>query len=347
MHGNRAFEELLKRNGQNILIIDPETHQTTFLLDPQGFFGETPQTLDDLLRLQGTRVRLDTIVDISNGQKVTFKWTAKDSGEVKHFILEPYDVESQTRRGDLYIISDKTKEFNLANDQARLVSNTKAHAFRTPASIILLSVESMGRILQNLPEGENRDRLQRHRDRILRSTSKITQNIETELLFEPGRMQTFEPINTSLREVVSSISLFKVPNGGKTLNYNLKIEDESLDVQAYVDQVLIESIVDQLLSNAFTFSPEGAGVTLTLGLTAEGELEITVVNPGDKSNVVTDESFKPYVVNEAGTGQGLGLGLAIVRDAVMAHSGEITFESDKDKGTKVTVRLPARKPSSS
>jgi signal transduction histidine kinase len=54
--------------------------------------------------------------------------------------------------------------------------------------------------------------------------------------------------------------------------------------------------------------------------------------------------FEPFFqVDQGGTRRypGVGLGLAIVRDAVLAMNGDVKIESEVDKGTTVLIKLPS------
>ena len=66
-------------------------------------------------------------------------------------------------------------------------------------------------------------------------------------------------------------------------------------------------------------------------------IEISDTGPG------IPEDEMPHIFERfySGTGGGLGLGLAIVRELVDAHGGKIEIHSEVGKGTTVTVILPA------
>jgi CheY-like chemotaxis protein len=101
-----------------------------------------------------------------------------------------------------------------------------------------------------------------------------------------------------------------------------------------------------LLSNAVKFTDSGGRVTIGLSADA-GVVRLTVADTGQG----IDAAFLPYVFDRFKQADpsasrrhgGLGLGLALVRELVQLHGGDVTAESGgKGEGTLFTVTLPAR-----
>ncbi|WP_066598320.1 sensor histidine kinase [Cryobacterium arcticum] len=116
-------------------------------------------------------------------------------------------------------------------------------------------------------------------------------------------------------------------------------------VFAEVDPVAIEQVIDNLLTNAIKFSrPQGA---VTLSVDIEGTdavLRVTDNGVGlsaEDARQVFDRFFRARTSTELAI-PGMGLGLAIVRAFVTAHSGVVELSSVLGEGTTVTVRLPLR-----
>jgi signal transduction histidine kinase len=76
---------------------------------------------------------------------------------------------------------------------------------------------------------------------------------------------------------------------------------------------------------------------------APGELVLTVWNSG--SYIPPDERqrlFEPFYTKKSG---GTGLGLAIVQTIATEHGGQVTVDSDPERGTSFALRLPVSRPS--
>jgi signal transduction histidine kinase len=110
------------------------------------------------------------------------------------------------------------------------------------------------------------------------------------------------------------------------------------------DRRLLRSAVGNLVSNAIKFTRAGG----TVHVQGKGDDQFVTVQvddhcgglpPGDPAKL-----FEPFVQRSADR-SGLGLGLAIVRQAVDAHGGRIDVKDDPGRGCTFTVVLPASPPS--
>ncbi len=114
---------------------------------------------------------------------------------------------------------------------------------------------------------------------------------------------------------------------------------------AYVnlDKDKMTQVIDNIISNALKYSPEGGTVTFRCFQQAN-RLRVSVADEGvgiPKANLSRIfERF--YRVDRARTRElgGTGLGLAIAKDIIHAHGGDIWAESEWGKGTTITFTLP-------
>jgi PAS domain S-box-containing protein len=119
--------------------------------------------------------------------------------------------------------------------------------------------------------------------------------------------------------------------------------DVPAEVSVYVDRVRFRQILSNLLSNALKFTPEGGRVSLaaaTLGdLTSLTVSDNGIGIPAEEQEAVFSEFHQAGT--SAGTRDGAGLGLAIVRRLVEQHGGKVWVESDPGVGSCFTLLLPA------
>ena len=114
---------------------------------------------------------------------------------------------------------------------------------------------------------------------------------------------------------------------------------------AHGDAAATDSIVSQLLENAFKYSPDGGTVTIAAAAVPEsGQVEVTVrdegigIAPADVERV-----FERFVQGEAGDRRrfgGIGLGLYIVRQLARAQGGDVTAAPAAGRGTIMRLTLP-------
>lgn len=119
------------------------------------------------------------------------------------------------------------------------------------------------------------------------------------------------------------------------------VEDVSAVPPVAADAVRFGHALDNLLTNAVTYTPSGG--TVTLSATADGDrVRLTVADtgvgiPSAQLPRVFERFFR---VPDADHPPGTGLGLAIVKEIVTAHGGDITCRSQVGVGTTFTITLP-------
>ena len=115
------------------------------------------------------------------------------------------------------------------------------------------------------------------------------------------------------------------------------------------DSTRIEQVLDNLLSNALKYSPEGASVRLQMiPRRDEGLLFVDVADagPGIPAEELPHifERFYQGRTKSRQVSVGSGLGLALAKKVVEAHGGRIWVESEVGKGTTVRFILYLTKP---
>ncbi len=113
---------------------------------------------------------------------------------------------------------------------------------------------------------------------------------------------------------------------------------------ARVDLARLGQVVNNLLTNAVRYSPEGSEVQVSARTLRSGELEIRVADQG--IGIAADEReriFEKFYRGKDGAThsvRGTGLGLAVAKMLVEAHLGQIRVESEVGRGSTFIVRLP-------
>ena len=107
------------------------------------------------------------------------------------------------------------------------------------------------------------------------------------------------------------------------------------------DPMRLQQVVWNLVGNAVKFTPHGGRVVVRLR-SVRDRAELTVSDTGRGiSAAFLPHVFEPFRQARAGAQQGLGLGLAIVRQLVELHGGTVRAESPGEgRGARFTVTLP-------
>lgn len=250
--------------------------------------------------------------------------------------------EIYRRAQEIQVINQELRDANarLAElDQAKtdFFSNV-SHELRTPLMLLLGPIEDV------LRRGDPLEPAQREALELARRNGlRLLKHVNTLLDFtrlEAGRLQpSFEPIDLA-RLTADLASVFEAACARAGLR--LEIECVPLDEPVYADRELWEKIVLNLVSNAVKFTLEGA--ILVRLRAADGRSVLTVRDTG--AGIPADElprvfeRFHRARRSHGRSQEGSGIGLALVKELVELHGGEITLESEVGRGTTATVSVP-------
>jgi len=230
-----------------------------------------------------------------------------------------------------------------ANDELTALDEAKtkffanvSHELRTPLMLILGPLESMR-------EGKARDQ-----DSLLRAMDanahRLLRQVNMILNFsklEAGQQEVSRDmgnVGTLLQSLVDGAAPFADGRG-------IGLHTEGLDSLPDIpfDHEKIETSAANLLSNAMKFTPDGGSITVRAGATGKGvwfEVEDTGCGiPSDQIEKIF-ERFHQVDGGKNGKVQGTGLGLALSRELVELHGGNVQVRSEVGNGTVFRVELP-------
>jgi signal transduction histidine kinase len=212
-----------------------------------------------------------------------------------------------------------------------------SHEFRTPLALILGPLDDA---IHNIQNDEARASLlmaQRNALRLL----KLVNSLLDFSRIEAGRVEaSFEP--SDLAELTRGLAgAFESLLKRAGLQLNLEIDE--LSEPAYVDRSMWETIVLNLISNAFKFTLQGR-ISIGMRRVAEG-FELTVADSGsgipEPELPRLFERFHRIEGMPSRTYEGSGIGLALVNELVKIHGGSIRVDSHLGRGSCFTVTIPA------
>jgi two-component system OmpR family sensor kinase len=109
------------------------------------------------------------------------------------------------------------------------------------------------------------------------------------------------------------------------------------------DDERVRQVIDNLLGNACTHTPQGSAVTVTVTATADsGQLSVADAGPGmtpEQAARVFERFYRSDDARDRNSG-GTGLGLAIAASLTAAHGGQLTVDTAAGRGATFHVRLP-------
>ena len=223
--------------------------------------------------------------------------------------------------------------------KTRFFSNV-SHEFRTPLTLLLGPLEDLLSEEEPLTPRQ-RDALLLGRRNALRMRRLVNALLDLTQA-EAGRLTpTFRPLDLS-RYTAELASAFQ--SAVESAGLELHVDCRPLDNAAYVDVEMWEKIVLNLISNALKHTWQG-GITVRLS-DRDGGAELQVIDTGIGVPAAElprlFERFHQVKGVRARTAEGSGMGLALVSELVHLHEGEVSVESELDRGTAFTVRIPLR-----
>ncbi len=215
-----------------------------------------------------------------------------------------------------------------------------SHELRTPLTLLIAPLETLLR--RFALDSETKDLLATMHSNGMRLLKLINDLLDLVRL-ESGRMVTkAEPLN--IAEFIKAIA-----SAARQV-----ADDKRLRLETYVDPNLgivladrdkLDKIVLNLVFNALKFTPSGGRVELRAEKKA-GQFLLVVTDTGmgisEKNLSHIFDRFWQADGSSKRKYQGLGIGLALVKELAEVQGGDVTVQSQEGKGTTFTVRLPYR-----
>jgi signal transduction histidine kinase/DNA-binding response OmpR family regulator len=252
------------------------------------------------------------------------------AGQIGTAIASAHALEAAEDRAEALAQLDRAKTVFFSN---------VSHEFRTPLTLILGPTEDALASEARALVGADLEAVHRNGLRLLRLVNTLLDFSRS----EAGRADaTFEPTDLSAL-TIDFAGTFRSAIERAGLTYH--VDCLPLDEPIYVDRDMWEKIVLNLLSNALKFTFEGAiGVALHLraGLATLVVRDSGVGIASAEISRVFDR-FHRVEESRSRTHEGTGIGLALARDLVRLHGGDINVDSREGEGTTFTVTMPTGK----
>jgi signal transduction histidine kinase len=217
------------------------------------------------------------------------------------------------------------------DEQRRNMFADISHELRTPLAVIQGNIEGM--IDGVYPADEARLKS------IFEETQTLTRLVEdmrTFALSESGALQLKKELVNLGVLISESLLAFQEQADSKKISINLDIPSDTPSI--HLDPLRIKEVLFNLMTNALRYSPQNGEVHVSLSFDdANARVAITDSGTGIAPEDLPRIFERFYKSHDSG---GMGLGLAIAKNIISAHGGNIRAESVKDKGTKIIFELP-------
>lgn len=240
-------------------------------------------------------------------------------------------------------LAESAVTFSEHNDQTReRFLAILGHDLRTPLSAISMT----GALLVRSTSAEGNATTGK---RLLRSAATMSTMVNDLLEYSRSQLGGKMPMAPSLSDMgdIAQASLHDAASAHPDCAFNFHA---SGDLSGVFDEVRLQQVIVNLLTNAAQYRSRGTSVTLNL----EGEPDDVAISVTNLGPAIPAEALKtifsamvqlPVDGEQPGRPRtSLGLGLFIARETTLAHGGSIKVASNDVDGTTFTVRIPRTAP---
>ncbi|MGM7684045.1 cell wall metabolism sensor histidine kinase WalK [Cytobacillus sp. Hm23] len=242
--------------------------------------------------------------------------------------------------GLIAVLHDVTEQEKIEQERREFVANV-SHELRTPLT-------TMRSYLEALAEGAWQDKdiapqflhvTQTETERMIRLVKDLLQLSKLD-----SRDYSLHRTSVNFIEFFHQIiDRFEISKN-QYVTFKRQLPDEQITVS--IDKDKVTQVIDNIISNALKYSPEGGQVSFSLRKNVN-HLEVIISDEGvgiPKANLahIFDRFYRVDKARSRNLG-GTGLGLAISKEMIEAHGGDIWAESEEGKGTTIFFTLPLEK----
>lgn len=234
---------------------------------------------------------------------------------------------------------DKQQKDAISESKMRFLGNI-SHELKTPVTLISGQLELM-LMSENAPTG-----IQKNLREVHSRTSKMSLLINELLDFLKYNKETFK-LRVAKKNIVyftnEIIDSFMSYAELKRINLTYRYEED--DIYAWFDDVQLQKVFNNILSNAFKFTAEGGEIEVSVERNASTVCVKFKDNGIGIPSEMTGKIFERFFqvdnpINADLSTTGTGIGLSLSQNIVNKHQGQINVESKEEEGSMFVVELP-------
>lgn len=231
-------------------------------------------------------------------------------------------------------------------EEAKLkLTRMVAHELRTPLVSMSNILSLISRQLGRLSEHELQELLYTH-EASNRRLARLVEQMVLRLQFEVGALSRDTVLRNGMAFPVHKLLTAAMHLARRFAYRNddglIQIEGAAGNVEVMCENHLLKHALAELITNALTFSPENEEVVISSHV-HDDALVISIVDQGQgmaQSQIdIAMQEFQ-QISRDVQEQQGIGLGLALARQIIELHGGELELKSVEGEGTQAIVRLP-------
>ena len=241
-----------------------------------------------------------------------------------------------------YVLSGGAmKPVREAYERQRQFAADASHELRTPLAVVLASADLL-RSDTSITSPFLKQVIEDVRDEVKKMT-KLVGDLLT-VARTDGKANQLKPVRMDLVAAAQQTVRIMRPFAEKK---DIVIEEKlPKSVEIYADEQKIRQLILILVDNAVKYTPEQGHVSVCISLEEKGTVTLSVTDSGigiapEDQERIFDRFYRVDKARSRRMG-GNGLGLAIAREIIAVHDGDISVESALGQGTTFRVRLKTR-----
>ena len=251
-------------------------------------------------------------------------------------IIYMIDRRARRRIRENQEIEERKHKEELDQMKFRFFTNI-SHELRTPLSLIMLPLESVMKEMKDSPVMSKLATMHNNAEQLLSLVNHLLDFRKLEMGGEKLHL-AYGNISEFIANIKESFN-----DAAQKKGISLTLEDEMVRPIMAFDGAQMQKIVNNLLSNALKFTPEGGMIHIRL---YQDEQKRMVLEVSDTGIGIPEEDLEHifdrfYRSDNTQMQPGSGIGLSLVKQYAEMHSGSISAYSEVGKGSTFTLTIPS------
>jgi signal transduction histidine kinase len=277
-------------------------------------------------------------VETGNAVSEKVMYFEKDNGYYFNVVITQNSDAGHNRKGCIVLMQNVTGFKELERIKTDFVA-TVSHEFKTPLTSIIMGASMLEGGNLGIVSEEQMDVVKAIIEDGEKLSGFVTELLEVSKLESGKAVYSFEPCSLSAI-IESSVRQFSETAGRENVTIVNDV-DENLS-RIFSDFERVTWVMNNLLSNALKYTRSGDSITISAKRIGN-MIETSVKDTGDGiPSEYLDRIFDKFVQVKGHDieARGTGLGLAVAKEIITAHRGEISVESEMDAGSTFRFTLP-------
>jgi len=249
-----------------------------------------------------------------------------------------FDRIRETSYRKSLLLKIANEDLHKANELKNQLLEIAAHDLKDPLQVIIGYTDMLQIKLRNDTfAGDKLKIIYRSTDRMIKLIAGLLEITS----IESGKVE-MHPTPVNFSEIVeAAITRYQKTSEKKNQTMHFSTDEHCT---IYGDKMLLRQIVNHLIDNAVKFSPPGKSIWISIACSERDTVLFKVIDegPGLQEHELEKifEKFQQLSTKPTGGEISTGLGLAITKDLVKLHKGNISVQSKPGQGAAFTVEFP-------